>query len=152
MTAIWKKLFDIDFRSGNLSYLDFTHVSYWIFLFAKMESKHFFPHSSMNAEICLQFFWILLTHWFKTDFDMRQIHLQFFDMCAHMIKVAFCQKVWCSSNKYAKRLSWAENLNFLPITQNNLPYECHHNPLLIINRFWILIEHKVRVLWKKLFK
>ena len=33
-----------------------------------------------------------------------------------------------------------------------LPYARHHNPLLIINRSWILTVHKVRILRKKLLK
>ena len=30
-----------------------------------------------------------------------------------LLKAAFCQKIWCGSKKYAKSLSWAENLNKL---------------------------------------
>ena len=51
MTAIWKNLFDMDFCSGNLSYLDFTHVSYWIFLFVKIESKDFFSLSTIKLSV-----------------------------------------------------------------------------------------------------
>ena len=64
---------------------------------------------------------------------------------------------WYSTQKHTwniPRISPRFNYGYTTTLFNkkHVPYERHHNPLLIINRSWILTVHKVRILWKKLLK
>ena len=54
-------------------------------------------------------------------------------------KVVFRQKVWCSSNKYSKSLSWAQSLNVPPITVHNL-LESSAQDIVVLNIFWAAFE------------
>ena len=63
--------------------------------------------------------WIFLANWSFDHFQLLKIH-SFSDPMFNIvskkgwnifdisIKVAFCQKNWCSSKKYSKSLSWAK--------------------------------------------
>ena len=88
-----------------------------------------------------------------------------------IIRILKCRTIWkdplsywrssskCRASISIKATKVLEGLSNLDEHENRLckivkkrtdpPYACHHNPLLIINRFWILSVHKARILRKK---
>ena len=54
------------------------------------------------------------------------------------------------SNYHTPAFSWLFFINFR--LMRYLLYTCHHNPLLVTNRSWILVVHKGRIFWKKILE